>query len=108
MSSRVRVLGLYRRLLRLHQKLPSDLSTLGTAYVQSEFKIHRLVKDEMQIKEFMKEWESFEEIMIKQLSPTDYKRHGFGLHLERTIKDHLSEQQWGQLAELYYETKKFK
>ena len=59
MYSRVRVLGLYRRLLRLHQRLPSDLSTLGTAYVRSEFKIHRQVKDEMQIKEFMKEWEVY-------------------------------------------------
>lgn len=108
MYSRVRVIGLYRRLLRLHQKLPNDLSTLGTAYVQSEFKVHRLVKDEMQIKEFMKEWESFEEVMLKQLSPAEDKGQRLGLHLEETIKDHLSEQQWGQLAELYHETKKFK
>ena len=46
--------------------------------------------------------------MLKQLSPAEDKGQRLGLHLEETIKDHLSEQQWGQLAELYHETKKFK
>lgn len=31
-----------------------------------------------------------------------------GRNLEETVKEHLSEQQWGQLTELYNETKKFK
>lgn len=57
MSSRLFVLGLYRRLLRLHQKLPSDLETLGRVYIQSEFKRHRQLRDEKLIKEFVTEWE---------------------------------------------------
>lgn len=31
-----------------------------------------------------------------------------GRNLEETVKGRLSEQQWGQLTELYNETKKFK
>ena len=47
-------------------------------------------------------------IMNKQCGGNDDTGQRLGLHLEETIKDHLSEQQWGQLAELYHETKKFK
>jgi hypothetical protein len=36
---------LYRRLLRAHRKLPSDMRLLGDEYVKSEFRAHREIEN---------------------------------------------------------------
>ena len=54
-SARREVLRLYKRLLRLHERLPGDFSTLGQRFVQEEFKKHKSVSQE-QAKMFTKEW----------------------------------------------------
>lgn len=49
-------MSLYRRLLRLQQKLPKELAEVGVVYIQQEFKQHREVNDDKIIKQFMDEW----------------------------------------------------
>ena len=49
------MLGLYRRLLRLHERLPGDFATLGRRFVQEEFKRHKKASQE-HAKMFTKEW----------------------------------------------------
>ncbi len=46
---------LYRRLLRLHERLPGDFSALGRRFVQEEFKKHKDISQE-QARMFTKEW----------------------------------------------------
>lgn len=47
---------LYKRLLRLHQELPTDMRTMGTLFVREEFKKHKGASVEhAQI--FLKEWQ---------------------------------------------------
>lgn len=53
--TRCKVLGLYRRLLRLHQRLPGDLGSVGQRFVQQEFKSHRESSTEHATL-FLKEW----------------------------------------------------
>ena len=49
-------MSLYRRLLRLQQKLPKELAEVGVVYIQQEFKQHRKVNDDKIITQFMDEW----------------------------------------------------
>ncbi len=53
--ARSEVLGLYRRVLRLHQRLPGDLGTVGRKFVQEEFKSHQKASAEHATL-FIKEW----------------------------------------------------
>ena len=46
---------LYKRLLKLHERLPGDFATLGRRFVQEEFKRHKDVTKE-QANMFTKEW----------------------------------------------------
>ena len=49
------VFTLYRRLLRLHQRLPPDFAYLGSKFVKEEFKRHKKAEPEYAAK-FMVEW----------------------------------------------------
>ena len=49
------VFALYRQLLRLHQKLPSDMEYIGRQFIREEFKRHKNSSEE-HAKMFMKEW----------------------------------------------------
>ena len=53
--ARCEVLGLYRRLLRLHQRLPGDFGPLGSRFVQQEFKGHKGASSE-HARLFLREW----------------------------------------------------
>jgi Complex1_LYR-like len=49
--------GLYRKLLRSHQKyLPPDMKEMGDGYVKSEFKLHRKVTRPETLDLFYTEW----------------------------------------------------
>ena len=50
-------MSLYRRLLRLHTELPEDFKRLGVGYIRDEFKRHKDLKDEQNIKQFVNEWQ---------------------------------------------------
>ena len=53
--SRSEVLTLYRRLLRLHDRLPGDFAALGRKFVQEEFKRHKTASPD-QARMFTREW----------------------------------------------------
>ncbi len=46
---------LYRRLLRLHQRLPPDFRAVGSEFVREEFRKHRTAEPQF-VPQFMKEW----------------------------------------------------
>ena len=48
-------MALYRRLLSLHRRLPTDFASVGTQFVRSEFKRHKDSKAEY-VGKFMQEW----------------------------------------------------
>lgn len=54
-NARREVFRLYKRLLRLHERLPGDFAALGRRFVQEEFKKHKGVSQE-QARMFTKEW----------------------------------------------------
>lgn len=53
--ARSEILTLYRRLLRLHDRLPGDFGALGRKFVQEEFKRHKTASPD-QAKMFTQEW----------------------------------------------------
>ena len=57
-QTRVRVLSLYKRVLRSHQILPVDLKHLGDVYVKVEFRQHKTAGAKF-VEEFCTQWESY-------------------------------------------------
>ena len=55
MGARSEILTLYRRLLRLQDRLPREFSALGRKFVQEEFKRHKTASQE-QAAMFTREW----------------------------------------------------
>ena len=53
--ARSEVLGLYRRLLRLHKQLPGDFGSIGTRFIRQEFKGHKDASAD-HAKLFLREW----------------------------------------------------
>lgn len=55
---------LYRRVLKLHRYLPTELKKLGDEYAKDEFRRHRDA-DQIQAYEFMDEWKvNFVNVLI--------------------------------------------
>ena len=55
-AHRSAVLGLYRRLMRLHQRLPDhEMAEMGRQFAREEFRRHRSA-DPKFVASFMKEW----------------------------------------------------
>jgi hypothetical protein len=50
---------LYRRILRVHRKLPAEERILGDMYVKAEFRAHREVDNPVHIIGFLSEWQSY-------------------------------------------------
>lgn len=59
MASKVKVVGLYRNILKLHKtKLPADLRQLGDEFVKNEWKLHKNA-DPQFAKKFLLQWRKF-------------------------------------------------
>lgn len=101
------VLQLYRRLLRLHQRLPDDtMATIGRQFVREEFRKHKGA-DSKYIVSFMKEWTDYADQLEGQLRyGCDSTEAVIGRNLSPEELDMMSEQQLGQLLELKTETGK--
>lgn len=97
-------LQLYRRILRLHRQLPSEIKYLGDQYVKSEFRRHQHVKDEKYLQPFFKEWNRYAEMLHNQISSKGNEKQGLeanvGTRLTKTELDKFSNEQIGQLFEL--------
>lgn len=100
------VFNLYRVILRLHERLPLDLKTLGDLYVKSEFRLHKNCSPDI-VPQFMQQWTLYARNLHQQLD-SQLSGHtldvGDDLSLESI--DFLSEDQVHQLIELMKETTK--
>merc|ERR1711868_315019 len=106
-QTRVRVLSLYKRVLRSHQILPVDLKHLGDVYVKVEFRQHKTAGAKF-VEEFCTQWESYAsdlESKAKEMEEKGQKKFGKPISVDLLEKD-LSADQQVQLYELMKETTK--
>lgn len=61
---------LYRKVLRLHCRLPADMQIIGDGYAKAEFRQHLSKADEVQMQEFCQQWTSYCETLSHQIQAT--------------------------------------
>jgi len=107
-QTRVRVLSLYKRVLRSHQILPVDLKHLGDVYVKVEFRQHKTAGAKF-VEEFCTQWESYASDLESKAKEMENKgqnvKFGKPISVDLLEKD-LSADQQVQLYELMKETTK--
>ncbi|KAF8896651.1 ACN9-domain-containing protein [Infundibulicybe gibba] len=92
---------LFRRLLRTHRYLPTEMRSLGDDYVKSEFRRHKEVTNPVHIIGFLSQWKRY----LDEL-PTGVDGKSFsGKRLDPTVFEKMSPEQLGQLYELMHATK---
>ncbi|KAL2122846.1 hypothetical protein VTJ04DRAFT_3301 [Mycothermus thermophilus] len=90
---------LYRRLLRAHRKhLPPELRVVGDEYVKSEFRAHRNVENPVHLIGFLTEWQLY----AQKIEGDSWR----GEKLDPQKLEKMSDEQIGQLYELYKEIQK--
>lgn len=85
-------LQLYKRIVKVHNKMPPGLSDLGKSFVKSEFKQHKDIDNAYEIVAFLSQWQQY----LLLLENNRWKDSE--LHVE-TI-DKMSDHQIEQLYEL--------
>lgn len=98
----VPVLALFRRILRAHRKLPSELRQLGDSYTREEFKKHKGAKPQF-IPGFVAEWTRYVELLEAQSASTQSLAGHIGRELSPTELSALSDEQRVQLKTLRQE-----
>ncbi|KAK6970111.1 succinate dehydrogenase assembly factor 3 mitochondrial [Biomphalaria glabrata] len=99
-----RVRALYKGLLKLHRGLPLEFQALGTQYVKEEFRAHKNIK-QAEAEIFLHEWTKYYVTLAGQLSKRK-KKQEIGMYLSPEMLDNFSQEQLGQLYELFQETTK--
>ncbi|KAF9457868.1 hypothetical protein BDZ94DRAFT_1174785 [Collybia nuda] len=92
---------LYRRLLRAHRALPSDMRMLGDNYIKSEFRLHKDVTNNVHIIGFLSQWKMY----LDQLPVGPDSKSFAGKKLDPTVFEKMSGEQLGQLYEVMHATK---
>jgi len=60
MSNKAAALSLYRSIIKYHARhLPTQMRSLGDAYVRSEFKAHKAVTNTEQLDQFFTAWNNY-------------------------------------------------
>ncbi|GFS00173.1 succinate dehydrogenase assembly factor 3, mitochondrial [Elysia marginata] len=101
-SHLMRVRALYKGILKLHRGLPLQMKALGDHYVKEEFRAHKEAES-AEVAVFMQEWTKYYVTLAKQLSQRK-QRQEVGQNLSPQMLDNFSEEQLGQLHELFKET----
>ncbi|RUS88452.1 hypothetical protein EGW08_003789 [Elysia chlorotica] len=101
-SHLMRVRALYKGILKLHRGLPLQMKALGDNYIREEFRAHKQAEP-AEVAVFMQEWTKYYVTLAKQLSQRK-QRQEVGQNLSPEILDNFSEEQLGQLHELFKET----
>ncbi|KAF2266173.1 ACN9-domain-containing protein [Lojkania enalia] len=83
---------LYRRILRIHRKLPLEQRLLGDMYAKSEFRAHKNADNPVHIIGFLTEWQLY----AQQLEGDAWRE----AKMDKTKIEKMSDQQIGQLYEL--------
>ncbi|CAH3154257.1 unnamed protein product [Porites lobata] len=95
MNSTVR---LYRRILKLHRKLPLASRALGDQYLKDEFRRHKNATRE-QLAEFIQEWKIYADMLEGQQK----EGNDFGSHMSEDQVSNIREEQLLQLYALHQE-----
>ncbi|KAK3579295.1 hypothetical protein CHS0354_033375 [Potamilus streckersoni] len=103
-THKIRVQALYKALLKLHRGLPLAMKAIGDEYVKAEFRAHKNATHE-QTEIFMEEWTKYYLTLARQLG-TRKKQQTVGQAMSPELLDCFSEEQLGQLLELFKETVK--
>uniref|UniRef100_A0A0N5AX34 Succinate dehydrogenase assembly factor 3 n=1 Tax=Syphacia muris TaxID=451379 RepID=A0A0N5AX34_9BILA len=96
---------LYKRILRLHYGLPSEVRYVGDQYVKSEFRRHKNASPEHSLL-FLKEWTDYCTTLSKQLSHEGIAKGAIGAHLNPSLLASFKDEQLYQLLELKQEAEK--
>ncbi|XP_066921539.1 succinate dehydrogenase assembly factor 3, mitochondrial-like [Clytia hemisphaerica] len=89
---------LYRRVLKLHRFLPTELKKLGDEYTRDEFRRNKSA-NQLQAYEFMTEWKNYADSMEEQF----ISEGKIGRNLNQNEVNLLSQEQLGQLYQLQQE-----
>ncbi|KAF4600472.1 hypothetical protein EYR38_005101 [Pleurotus pulmonarius] len=92
---------LFRRLLRAHRVLPTEMRSLGDVYVKAEFRRHKEVTNPVHIMGFLSQWK----VYLDQLPRGSDGRDFAGKKLDPTLVEKMSAEQLGQLYEFMHATK---
>uniref|UniRef100_A0A915J0X9 Succinate dehydrogenase assembly factor 3 n=1 Tax=Romanomermis culicivorax TaxID=13658 RepID=A0A915J0X9_ROMCU len=98
-------LTLYKKVLKLHRGLPSDLKCLGDSYVREEFRRHKNV-NEKEATLFHDEWVKYYKTLARQLAPQGILKGELGRSLDAESLDQMTDAQLWQLLELKNEALK--
>ncbi|KAF9223293.1 ACN9-domain-containing protein [Gyrodon lividus] len=90
---------LYRRLLRAHRRLPTEMRSLGDDYVKAEFRRHQKVTNPVHVMGFLTQWKMYLDELPQDPSAKNFRK------LDPTVFEKMSPEQLGQLYELMHATK---
>eukprot|EP01127_Copromyxa_protea_P018348 TRINITY_DN5755_c0_g1_i1.p1 TRINITY_DN5755_c0_g1~~TRINITY_DN5755_c0_g1_i1.p1 ORF type:complete len:115 (+),score=28.97 TRINITY_DN5755_c0_g1_i1:120-464(+) len=94
MNARTTILGLYRRVMRVHQsKLDPQMRQIGDSYVRNEFKAMKKSEKEEHYHNFIKGWEDYVTLLLSQPTIT-------GKNLELKERKKLNQDQKDNLKKL--------
>ncbi|CAE6476551.1 unnamed protein product [Rhizoctonia solani] len=100
---------LYRRLLRVHRNLPTEMRILGDDYVKAEFKRHQKIDNPVHIIGFLSQWKMYLDQMEQQANSAGGFERFTGRRMDPTVFEkvryEMSSEQIGQLYELMHATK---
>lgn len=100
------VRALYKRLLRLHRRLPGDLRDLGDQYVKDEFRKSKAA-GAAETARFMEEWQAYADVLQIQIKEREItQKVRYGANLTTNELQRFNEDQIGQLYELMQEATK--
>jgi Complex 1 protein (LYR family). len=81
-SNSKKAVSLYRSLLKAHSKyLPPEMKSLGDAYVQSEFRLHKSVTNQDQLSRFFAEWNMY----LEQIQQTARARETLAVGITEDV-----------------------
>jgi len=89
---------LYRRILKLHKKLPLTAKALGDQYLKDEFRRHKNATGE-QVAEFIQEWKIYADMLERQ----QQEGKDFGSQMQEGYLSNINEDQLYQLYTLHQE-----
>ncbi|KAL3837179.1 hypothetical protein ACJMK2_022554 [Sinanodonta woodiana] len=104
LTHKSRVQALYKALLKLHRGLPLAMKAIGDEYVKAEFRAHKNATRE-QTAIFLEEWTKYYLTLARQLGKRK-KQQTVGQAMSPELLDCFTEEQLGQLLELFKETVK--
>ncbi|KAJ7463852.1 hypothetical protein B0H11DRAFT_2052481 [Mycena galericulata] len=92
---------LFRRILRAHRSLATDLRFMGDGYVKAEFRRHQAVTNPVHIIGFLSQWK----VYLDEIPKGPDAKNFTGKKLDATVYEKMSAEQIGQLYELMHATK---